>query len=92
MFDSSGRLQYQFGIRGKANGEIWYPAGVCVDNSGLIYVADHGNHRIQVRYTLLMNMKYLVKWAFPFDVTLYLLRSIFALFFLFIVVLMIGTL
>lgn len=39
---------YQFGTRGKADGEIWYPAGVCVDKSGHIYVADHGNHRIQV--------------------------------------------
>ena len=42
-------MLYQFGTRGKGDGEIWYPAGVVVDASGNIYVADHGNHRIQVR-------------------------------------------
>lgn len=48
IFDTNGRLLYQFGTRGKADGEIWYPAGVCLDKSGNIFVADHGNHRIQV--------------------------------------------
>ena len=51
VFDTNGRLLHQFGTRGKADGEIWYPAGICVDKSGQIYVADHGNHRIQVRLT-----------------------------------------
>lgn len=50
IFDTNGRLLYQFGTRGKADGEIWYPAGVCLDKSGNIFVADHGNHRIQVRF------------------------------------------
>ena len=49
VFDTKGHLLRQFGTRGKADGEIWYPAGVCIDKSGRIYVADHGNNRIQVR-------------------------------------------
>lgn len=49
VFDSKGQLLQQFGSRGKADGEIWYPAGVCIDKNGQIYVADHGNNRIQVR-------------------------------------------
>lgn len=49
VFDSKGQFLHQFGSRGKADGEIWYPAGVCIDKSGQIYVADHGNNRIQVR-------------------------------------------
>ena len=48
VFDANGRLLYQFGTRGKGDGEVWYPAGVYVDKSGYIYVADHGNNRIQV--------------------------------------------
>ena len=39
---------YQFATRGKSEGEIWYPAGVCCSRNGDIYVADHGNHRVQV--------------------------------------------
>lgn len=35
-------------MRGKDDGEIWYPTGVAVDKYNNIYVADHGNHRIQV--------------------------------------------
>ena len=49
MFDKNGKFLYEFGSRGKNDGELWYPAGVAVDDDGRIYVADHGNHRIQVR-------------------------------------------
>ena len=48
IFDTNGRLLHQFGTRGKADGQIWYPAGVCMSESEHIFVADHGNHRIQV--------------------------------------------
>ena len=48
IFDKNGKFVHQFGTRGKGDGEIWYPAGLAVDESGNIYVADHGNHRIQV--------------------------------------------
>ena len=54
VFDANGRMLYQFGTRGKGDGEIWYPAGVFVDPSGNIYVADHGNHRIQVNNLLIL--------------------------------------
>eukprot|EP00794_Sanderia_malayensis_P018206 gene18206-20024_t len=48
VFDKNGKLMYEFGSRGKGDGELWYPAGVAVHEDGSIYVADHGNHRIQV--------------------------------------------
>ena len=48
IFDKNGKLLSKFGKRGKGDGEIWYPAGVAVDDDKNIYVADHGNHRIQV--------------------------------------------
>jgi len=48
IFDSNGKLLFQFGVRGKDDGEVWYPTGVAVDKYNNIYVADHGNHRIQV--------------------------------------------
>ena len=48
IFDKNGKLLSKFGKRGKGDGEIWYPAGVALDDDGSIYVADHGNHRIQV--------------------------------------------
>lgn len=51
-FDANGKLLFQFGIRGRNDGEIWYPTGIAVDRNNLIYVADHGNHRMQVRLFL----------------------------------------
>src|SRR4030042_1741132 len=42
---------YQFvtkwGSPGSGDGQFNYPAGVAVDSSGNVYVADLGNHRIQ---------------------------------------------
>jgi len=37
----------KWGARGSAPGELDRPAGLAVDASGLLYVADSGNHRIQ---------------------------------------------
>ena len=36
------------GTSGNGNGEFYYPFGVATDNSNNIYVADTGNHRIQI--------------------------------------------
>ena len=37
-----------FGRRGKEDGEFNYPLGVAVDDSGVVYVCDHSNHRVQL--------------------------------------------
>ena len=50
IFDQNGKLVRHFGSRGKNDGEIWYPTGVAVDSDNNIFVADHGNHRVQVQY------------------------------------------
>lgn len=38
----------QFGKQGHADGELFHPIGISCDNAGNVYVADSGNHRIQV--------------------------------------------
>ena len=38
----------KFGSEGSGNGQFKKPWGVAFDSSGLVYVADAGNHRIQV--------------------------------------------
>ena len=35
-----------WGTRGSDEGELSYPGGVCIDNSGNLFVADTNNHRI----------------------------------------------
>jgi DNA-binding beta-propeller fold protein YncE len=47
-FTSDGEYLFQFGTPGDARGELCRPAGVTVDKHGDIYVADRGNHRIQL--------------------------------------------
>ena len=37
-----------FGSKGSGKKQLIFPTGVCVDNSGNIYVADSGNQRIVV--------------------------------------------
>ena len=37
-----------FGSRGKGPGQFKGPYGVAVDNSGVVYVCDSYNHRVQV--------------------------------------------
>src|SRR5262245_54504706 len=46
-FNSSGTLQLAFGGHGSGNGSFLGAAGVAVDSSGFIYVADPRNHRVQ---------------------------------------------
>jgi hypothetical protein len=47
-FTSSGEYALQFGTSGDGRGELCRPAGVSIDKHGDIYVADRGNHRIQL--------------------------------------------
>jgi len=37
-----------FGAQGAAAGQLQNPRGIAIDEDGLVYVADSGNHRIQV--------------------------------------------
>jgi sugar lactone lactonase YvrE len=46
-FDSSGLLLATIGASGSTEGLFNGPAGVALDSSGYVYVADHGNYRIQ---------------------------------------------
>jgi HYR domain/NHL repeat len=48
-FNSAGTLQFAFGTRGSGGGQFAVPgpAGVAVNSSGNIYVADPGNNRVQ---------------------------------------------
>jgi hypothetical protein len=42
-FDAAGRFQDRFGGRGEGEGNLRMPAGLAVDGSGRLYVADPGN-------------------------------------------------
>lgn len=46
-FNSSGTLLTSWGTQGAGNSQFFGAAGVAVDASGDVYVADPGNHRIQ---------------------------------------------
>ena len=43
-----GQLVHEFGRRGTDPGRFSGACGICVDDSGLVYVADWGNSRVQV--------------------------------------------
>jgi DNA-binding beta-propeller fold protein YncE len=46
--DENGRWRFEFGKEGKGKGQFMMPLGIDVAESGKIFVADTGNHRIQV--------------------------------------------
>ncbi len=48
IFTREGDFVTGFGQSGRGNGEFNNPKGIYVDSRGYIYVADTGNHRIQV--------------------------------------------
>lgn len=49
IFDGDGRLLLPIGQIGQERGEFWLPTGIFVDQAtGLIYVADSYNRRVQV--------------------------------------------
>ena len=43
-----GEFLGTFGSKGSGKGQFSYPWGICIGPDGRIYVADNGNHRIQV--------------------------------------------
>lgn len=48
VFSSEGLLVSSFGSKGKELGELTFPLGLAVDTSGVVYVCDSGNERIQM--------------------------------------------
>ncbi len=48
VFSVKNKLEDTWGRRGGAPGEFSEPAGLAADAAGRIYVADRGNHRVQI--------------------------------------------
>jgi DNA-binding beta-propeller fold protein YncE len=48
VFTSVGKFVTSFGREGKGAGEFSCPHGLAVDNSGVVYVCDIFNNRVQV--------------------------------------------
>ena len=48
VYTLEGELIHQFGTEGSQPGRFDGCWGICIDNSGLVYVADGGNNRVQV--------------------------------------------
>ena len=38
----------KYGCNGKGDGQFSFPRGICIDPEGRLFIADHGNNRIQV--------------------------------------------
>ena len=48
VYTSNGQLVHEFGEKGCGPGRFNLPEGICVDSSGLVYVVDSSNERVQV--------------------------------------------
>ena len=48
IYTRGGKLKKRFGKEGGGRGEYYHPNDVAADNAGLLYIADHGNSRVQV--------------------------------------------
>ena len=48
VYTLGGQLVHEFGRSGSSLGRFCVPYGICVDDSGLVYVADFANSRVQV--------------------------------------------
>ena len=60
MLDSRGGQKFVFGKKGGQAGEFKYPLGIDISDQGKVFIADTGNHRIQV-FDLKGNFLYLFK-------------------------------
>ena len=48
VYTLGGQLVHEFGGSGSDPGRLNGPYGICIDDSGAVYVADRGNRRVQV--------------------------------------------
>ena len=48
VYTLGGQLVHQFGRKGSVPGKFKEPYGICVDDSGAVYVADYDNRCVQV--------------------------------------------
>jgi DNA-binding beta-propeller fold protein YncE len=48
VVDSNGRWKFAFGGKGSGKGQFRYPLGIDISEDGKVFIADTGNHRIQV--------------------------------------------
>lgn len=58
----TGVYKGQFGVQGRANGQVTYPYGVAVDGQGFIYTVEYGTHRVQ-KWT--PDHKWVATWGGP---------------------------
>jgi len=59
-FSAEGRFQFDWGGRGRAEGEFRVPHAIAIGSRGQVYVADRENSRVQV---FSMAGKYLRQWS-----------------------------
>ncbi|MCG3197462.1 MAG: hypothetical protein HUU16_06495 [Candidatus Omnitrophica bacterium] len=59
---AKGVVQHNFGGPGGGVGQFSNPRGIAVDNDGLVFVVDRGNHRVQVLDGRTQN----INWLFMF--------------------------
>ena len=48
VLNSQGELKFSFGKKGGGEGEFKYPLGIDISDQGKVFIADTGNHRIQI--------------------------------------------
>lgn len=48
VYTSKGMYVTSFGGKGREQGQFNLPAGLAVDDSGVLYVCDYGNNRVQI--------------------------------------------
>jgi len=48
VFTAEGKFLRMFGRWGHGRGELFFPVGVGVDTSDLVYVSELGNHRVSI--------------------------------------------
>ncbi len=46
--NKKGRVLFTFGEKGTGRGQMLFPLGIFIDSAGNVYLADSGNHRIQI--------------------------------------------